>query len=162
MTETGVVGKSKGGCPAWVKLLLAGSLMLNVAVIGVITGHQMKDKGDNSGNRQVDWILRLVPENRRDFTKAHFRDIREPLKSLRTERRQHLTQIVTAIRTEPFTADRLTKILTARREAGSRTRSLVHDQLVVLITDFTPDERAYFAKGLEERIAEMQRRRGAN
>ncbi|MEM1297830.1 MAG: periplasmic heavy metal sensor [Pseudomonadota bacterium] len=162
MTKTGVVGKSQGGCPGWVKLLLVGSLMLNVLVIGVIAGHQMRDKDDKSGNRQVDWILRLVPEDRRDFTKAHFRDIREPLKSLRTERRQHLTQIVTAIRTEPFTADNLNKILTARRDAGSETRSLVHDRLVVLITEFSPDERAYFAKGLEERIANMQRRRSGN
>lgn len=162
MTETGV-GTSKGGCPAWVKLLLAGSLMLNVLVIGVIAGHQMQDKdAPKSGNRQVDWILRLVPEDRRDFTKAHFAEIREPLRSLRTERRQHLTQIVAAIRTEPFTPDPLTKVLTARRDAGAQTRTLVHERLVILMTEFTPEERAYFADGLEERITLLQRRKPAN
>ena len=160
MSEPGVASNSKGGCPAWAKLLLAASLMLNVAVIGVVAGHQMQEKDDKTGNRQVDWILRLVPEDRRDFTKDHFRDIREPLKSLRTERRQHLTQIVTAIRTEPFIPDALTKILTARREAGAQTRTLVHERLVILMTEFTPEERAYFASGLEERITQLQRRRG--
>lgn len=162
MTDTGV-DTNRGGSPLWMKLLLLGSLMINVAVIGIYAGHQMQDNkgyGAGSGNRQVEWILKLVPDERRDFTKEHFGDVRAQLRSLRQARRSKLNDIVVAVRTEPFVPDTLMKVLTERRAAGSETRTIVHERLVLLMAEFTPEERATFANRLEERIEQLRKRKG--
>lgn len=164
MTETGVeTGKTSGGCPRWMKLTLIVSLMLNVAVIGMFAGHNMK--GDEkaaggAGNRQVEWILRLVPEERRDYTKAHFGDIRDQMKSLRTERQEKLDDIVAAVRADPFIPDALAAALEDRRAASTQTRTLVHQRLVILMEEFRPEERAVFAERLEERVSNWRQARG--
>ena len=163
MTDTGVeTEKTRGGCPRWMKLALIVSLMLNVAVIGIIAGHNMKDgaRDPGVGNRQVEWILRLVPEDRRDFTKAHFAEVREPLKSLRTERREKLDEIITAVRADPFLPSELESVLEDRRTASFETRTLVHQRLVELMAVFSPEERAIFAERLEERVSSWRQARG--
>ncbi|MFK7943317.1 MAG: periplasmic heavy metal sensor [Paracoccaceae bacterium] len=160
MTETGIEN-NKGGCPRWMKLALIVSLMLNVAVVGIYAGFSMQDKRTGeSGNRQVDWILRLVPEDRRDFTKAQFGEVRDQLRSLREERRAKLDEIVSTVRTEPFDADALSVVLEGRRGANLQTKALVHERLIELMAEFSPAERAVFAERLEERVTRWRERRG--
>lgn len=158
MTETGV--ETQAGCPRWMKLALVVSLMLNVAIIGVVAGFNMKDKGAGSGNRQVDWILKLVPDERRDDTKAHFAEVRDELRGIRAERFEMLDRVVAVMRTEPFEADTFSAVLAERRSNGQASRAIVHERLSILLTEFTPAERAIFADRLEERIARWQKSRG--
>ena len=158
MTETGV---EKRGCPFWMKLVLLVSLMLNVAVVGFVATNRMKDdRQAESDDQQIRWILRLVPEDRRDFTKAHFGEVRGQLRSIRDTRRAQLDQIVGALRSEPFAPLQLEEVLATRRADSEAVRSIVHERLVVLLNEFTPAERAEFANGLEEQITRWRERTG--
>ena len=66
----------------WPKILLILSLVVNIVVIGLFAGHLMKPEQSGRGaDNQINWIIRLVPETRRDFTKAHFRTIRDDVRA---------------------------------------------------------------------------------
>ena len=156
-TSTGGAGAR---CPAWAKLLLIVSLALNAAVIGLYIAQPMKGKRSASGSRQIEWILELVPDDRRDFTKAHFADIRDELRALREQRSDYLDQIVGIVGKEPFVAEDLDLVLEERRDATVMRRKLVHDRLVSLLSEFSAEERAIFAERLAERIKEWRERRG--
>lgn len=158
MTETGV--EARLGCPRWMKLALIVSLMLNVAVVGIIAGHNMKDeRAKGAGNRQVQWILELVPDDRRDFAKAHFRDVRTRLQDIRAQRQEHLGQIIAAMRIEPFEPERFGAVLAERRNASLASRAIVHERLEALLGEFTPAERAIFAERLEARVSKWREHR---
>ena len=107
---TGTEG-STAGCPRWAKFLLIGSLALNAAVIGLYIAQPMKDRKGSGQNRQIEWILKLVPEDRRDFTKEIFASIRGDLRVLQDKRIEHFDQIISVIGTEPFMADDLSAAL---------------------------------------------------
>lgn len=148
------------GCPGWAKLLLIASLALNAGAIGFYATMSMKDGSkSDTGSRQIDWILKLVPDERRDFTKAHFADIRGELRALQATRNELLDQIVSAIRAEPFAPDALDAVLAERRAASLERRNLVHERLVSLMVEFTPEERTVFADRLTERLERLRARR---
>ena len=66
----------------WLKSILILSLAINVVVVGLFVGHLIrKDPGGQGASSQIRWIIKLVPEDRRDFTKTHFRDIRDDLRA---------------------------------------------------------------------------------
>lgn len=159
MTEETIQPQGRG-CPAWAKILLIGSLALNVAVVGLYAGHAMKDGKDRaSGNRQIEWILKLVPEDRRDFTKRHFADARNDLRALNGARLEQLDQIVSAIRNDPFDQAQLESALAGRRDTSLQRREIVHERLLSLMIAFEPEERQFFATGLEARLVTLKERR---
>ncbi len=151
---------ARAGCPGWAKLLLIGSLALNVAVVGVFAGSMMNksDKRGGAGN-QIEWILKFVPENRRDFTKAHFKAMRSELKAAHQMRRENIEQILSAVRAEPFSVEALQSAMDSRLDTKINRNRLVQDGLVTLLEQFTQDERVEFAQKLEARIKKAQQRR---
>ena len=155
---TGTEG-STSQCPRWAKLLLIASLAINAAVIGLYIAQPMKERKGSGQNRQIEWILKLVPEDRRDFTKEHFAGIRGDLRALQDKRIEHFDQIIAVIGTEPFAPEHLDAALQDRRDASTKRRKLVHDKLVELLAAFSPEERALFASRLQERIDKWQERR---
>lgn len=156
-------GASTRRCPVWVKGLLVVSLAANVIVLGLVAGQALKGHGGgDSPDRQVRWIIRLVPENRRDETRAHFREIRDDMRALGQARNERMTDIVDAIRVQPFSEETLQGALGDRRAATLERRVLVQDRLVSLLSGFTDEERATFADNLDDylkRLEERQERR---
>lgn len=149
-----------GGCPRWMKFALIGSVAVNLAIAGLFIGNAVRDKPGARGiGNQVEWIIRMVPDHRRDFTKAHFVDIRDDLRVSRKRRDAHLDEIVALIRAEPFDAETLTGALEIRRQSSTARRLLVHDRLVALLSAFTEAERAVFAERLEANLAKRRARR---
>lgn len=147
----------KTGCPAWVKIVLIASLGLNIAGLGVLAGHGMKDR-EGGANRQVDWIIRLVPDERRDFAKAHFESRRDDMRKARRDRIALMNRITEVIRQEPFLPEELNSALQARRAASEARKRIVHDGLVSMLAEFNAAERATFTTRLEEQLARAQKR----
>lgn len=159
MTDQSTTAGSTG-CPRWAKFLLIASLALNAGAIGFYATMSMKDqRKSDTGSRQIDWILKLVPDERRDFTKAHFRGIRGELRALQAIRNELLDQIVATIRTEPFARETLDEVLADRRSASDTRRRLVHERLADLMAEFTPEERTLFADRLDERLTRLRAQR---
>ena len=88
-----------GRTPGWIKAALIASLVVNVAVIGLFIGASMKLKERRGGgaNQQIEWILRLVPDDRHAFTKEKFEAKRDDLRKARADRARHMEAIVAAI-----------------------------------------------------------------
>ncbi len=148
------------GCPRWVKIALIGSLALNLIVIGMFAGHAIRDTRDGaSANRQVEWIIRLMPEKRRDFAKAEFEPLREVLALEQRKRLQHLAEIVDAIRSDPFVPETLSAVLETRRLASIKRREIVQEQLVTTLNEFTASERLEFANNIDDQIRKLQKLR---
>ena len=151
---------NRAGCPSWMKIALVTSLVINVAVIGLFVGAGMKRDGREGGaNRQIGWIIEIVPESRREFTKAKFDARRDDLRKARAARAKHMQEIVAAIRAEPFAPETLEYAMRMRRAAGEERRTIVHTTLTEILVEFNPDERGQFADELEERLAAWMKRK---
>ncbi|MEM7060166.1 MAG: periplasmic heavy metal sensor [Pseudomonadota bacterium] len=150
-----------GGTPAWMKMALVASLVVNVAVIGLFIGASMKSDGKREGgaNRQIAWIIELVPEERRDFTEAKFEAKRDDMRKARAARAKHMEEIVTAIRAEPFSPETLEYAMRMRRAAGEDRRTIVHSTLTEILVEFNPEERTEFANRLEDRLDRWMKRK---
>ncbi|MEM9140118.1 MAG: hypothetical protein AAGB15_09830 [Pseudomonadota bacterium] len=148
-----------GRCPAWMKATLVLSLAANIGIAGLFLGNQMKEKENAYGaNRQIAWILKLVPDEQHDFTKAQFEARRDELRKAHTERDRHMDAIVRAIRAEPFSPEELNRAMRLRREAGDVRRVIVHKELLDVLVAFSRTDRALFADRLEERLDQMSDR----
>ena len=160
-SETGTADHPGGG--RWLKIVLILSLAINVVVVGLYVGHLIRKEPPAQGaNSQIRWIIKLVPEARRDFTKEHFRGIRDDLRAAGMKRGRHMDAIVAAIRTEPFSEEALQAALQARRDGSKLRQEMVQEQLVSLLAEFTADERAEFAENLDGFLARMKERSGGN
>lgn len=151
--EPGTVTSTKAkGCPGWMKALLVVSLVANIAIAGLFIGHGMKDKPGGGANRQINWIIELVPENKREAVEDRYAKRREDMRKTRADRARHMRSIIAAIRAEPFSPEELSRHMRLRREAGDARRTIVHTELIAVLVEFSPDERQHFADRIEERV----------
>lgn len=152
-------GKPQGRCPAWLKVALVLSLAANVAIVGLFIGSRMQgDKDAYGANRQISWILKLVPEARHEATKEKFEARRDDLRKTQAERNRQLQAIVRAIRADPFSPEELDRAMRLRREAGDERRVIVHSELIEILGSFTPADRQVFADRMEERMVGLVKR----
>ncbi len=143
--------------PIWMRALLIASLAVNVAVIGVVTGYKMKDGEDTRAlSRQVSWIVRMVPDHRKEFALTHFAGFREQLIASRMAQMGDLDRILAAVRTDPFEAQELRVALEVRRASSDSRRVIVHEGLVTLLEQFEQEERLTFANNLEARLEKVR------
>lgn len=143
----------------WPKILLILSLAVNVIVIGLFAGHTIQREPSVRGpERQINWIIKLVPEAQRDATKEHFREIRDDVRATYKQRGEHLLAIAAVIRSEPFETSALEAALQARRDGSQARQELVQSHLVELLEGFSPEERTEFAGNLEGFIERLRER----
>ncbi|WP_291729534.1 periplasmic heavy metal sensor [Leisingera sp. F5] len=141
----------------WLKLLLAGSLALNLAVIGIATGVAWRYSGKEKHWKRPPEIGAII-----------FRDLdRETRKALRQEaggghgsyaKRRHAEgkTVIEALRSDDFDAGALLTVLKGQAEARHAFHTKVQETWVNKVAEMSPQERAEFADRLEER---MERRR---
>lgn len=142
-----------GGCPIWVKALLALSLVANMAIAGLYVGQMSKTKERKRGTeRQISWILKFVPEARHADAEKLFDGKRDEIRTLYRDRGKYLDEVIVAIRAEPFSPETVVAAMRARRENSGARRLIVEQTLVDLLQTFNADERAYFADQMEIRI----------
>ena len=145
-------GGTVRGCPAWVKVLLVLSLVANMVILGLYVGQMSKPKRERGAERQIGWIVKFVPEAKRDAAETLFDAKRDDIRKSYRERSKHLELIVEAIRAEPYAPETLIAAMRDRRENSNARRLIIEDTLVELLADFTPEERAHFAAQMEARM----------
>lgn len=139
-------------CPAWVKLLLVLSLVANMVVVGLYVGQMSKPKRERGADRQIGWILKFVPEDKRADAEELFESKRDEIRKHYRERPKHLELIVEAIRAEPYSPETLVAAMRDRRANSTARRLIIEETLVELLSGFTPAERMYFASQMEDRM----------
>ena len=151
--------EGKPGMKLWLKLLLAGSLALNLAVIGLAAGAAWRysDK-DKHWKRPLDIGAMIFRELDRDTRKALRHEAGGSHGSYIKRRRAEGREVIGMLRSDPFDADGLQALLQGQAEARHAFHSKVQDAWVSKLAAMTPEERADFASRLEERMQRRGRR----
>lgn len=146
-----------------VKIVLALSLALNLAVAGVFAGAAFRAHGDDGTGRRTVRDVNFSP-----FTEALTRDQRRAmlgrlsqggtgLRDMRAQMRSDLDDVVAALRATPFDPAAVEAAF-ARQGARLSTRADVGRQaLVGLLLSMSDGERAAFVARLEETRARHQK-----
>lgn len=162
MTEpTPVARAAKTG--RGVKIVLAMSLALNLAVAGVVGGAALRSYGDGDGRRQVARDLNFGP-----FTDAltrpqlremlaHLGDGRGGLRDMRAQIRGDMDAVLAALQAEPFDPAEVEAVLTRQSERLTARADSGRKALVAVILAMSPEDRAAFTA----RLAEVVTRRPA-
>jgi uncharacterized membrane protein len=144
--------------PRWMKLLLVVSLTANLAVAGLYLGHRLKGPRDPE-DRRVSWVYRVLPEARHDEARAMFAANRGELEA-QLEQMQGVHQhIADAIAAEPFDEQALLAAFAARRDQVVKMHATVQGQLVSILEQLTPEERAEVAERVRKGAKRWAERR---
>ncbi len=139
------------------RLLLFGSLALNLLVAGIVVGSLAAGRGGGDRPPRIGFDLgplaaMLDPADRR----AILREVRQT-PGLRpagpAQRRRGLEQVAGLLRAEPFDPAALAAILAAQREAGERVVSAAQEAFIAHLAAVGPAERARYADRLETELA---------
>ena len=134
-------------CPAWVKLIMVLSLAGNFAVLGVLIGHGLREPEHRGrGARSIDWIIGMVPEQRREFAMAYFAEARDQIEAAYVDRGPEIDAVLAAIRAEPYHPAALNSALNEMLDRRPRSRAIVRERLLSLLAEFTPAERDVFRR----------------
>jgi uncharacterized membrane protein len=148
--------------PAWMKLLLLVSLIGNAVVVGILCGTMLQDKRrpEEPGlSRTQTRILYMVPESKREATRTILLARKDEIEAAREAQFTAQAEMMAALKSEPFSADRLAAALAARHDASGRYWGIGYEQIADVAVALTPEERAAFADAIEEQYRRWQERR---
>lgn len=139
------------------RIALAISVALNLAVAGVVAGAAMKHRPDG-GRMEMGRELGFGA-----FSEALSRDDRRALREallakapdLRDNRRQRgqdAQALLAALRADPFAPEALAAIMDSQQQRMESQLQLGQDLLREFLISMTPEARAAFAGRLEERL----------
>ena len=95
----------------WVKFALIGSVALNCLAIGIIGGYALTapDGPKRGGERFVGRLIKVLPEERRDFARTIMMQDRDKMQSLRRDMNAADRTVIQVLNAETFSVDALLK-----------------------------------------------------
>ena len=146
--------ETKGKTRRWTRVLLIGSVALNVLIIGVVGGAAIAIKGDGDRPAPTDrfgaaHIKALSFEDKRAVGRA----IRKAYRSADVDHRadhNHYKEALAVLRSSPLDEAALTDLVNRLDMAGERRRALARDVFLAQIVSMSDAERAAYADRLEE------------
>lgn len=150
--------EGKRGMKLWLKLLLAGSLALNLAVIGLAAGAAWRFSGKHRDWHRPPSVGAMIFGTLDRETRKALRQEAGGEHGSYGERRQAEGQaVIAALRSEAFDAGSLLQMLQGQADARHDFHTKVQEAWVRKLAGMTAEERHAFAGRMEER---MQRRGG--
>ncbi|MBR9765014.1 MAG: periplasmic heavy metal sensor [Rhodobacteraceae bacterium] len=142
------------------RVLLFGSLALNLAVAGLVVG--VLTRTPIKGPPRPDHVagaltFALSPEDRRAIGREVFREMRQTGAG-RPDRRAEYARVLAALRADPFQPEELRQVFAHQRDTALRFQQAGQKALMAHLMAMTPEQRLAFADRLEEGL-ERQRDR---
>lgn len=140
--------------PKWMKIALAVSVALNLAVVGMAGGAAWRFHSDGGAPGPVrdlgfgPFSEALAPDDRAAMRKE-FLETRGDFRQVRREFRADFAAMLAALRAETFDAAALQAVLDRQRARGAEMAEVGSRLLGERIAAMTPDERRAFADRLE-------------
>ena len=139
--------------PLWIKILLAVSLALNLAVVGLVAGFAMRG-GPMAGRTPaigyaMPYVLALPHDMRRDVFGAVRQDKSYPN---RRARREEYRRMISALRATPFDAAAVEAILARQAEGASRVQSAAQAAWLKAVARLSDEERMTYTKRMEDAL----------
>ncbi|MGC9448590.1 periplasmic heavy metal sensor [Cereibacter johrii] len=154
MTDMTPTPPSASRAPRWIKVALALSVALNLAVVGMAGGAIWRFRADDDMRGPVrdlgfgPFAEALAPEDRKEMRRA-FLDERGDFRMIRREMREDFRAMLATLRAEPYDAAALQAVLDRQQRRGAETAALGSRLLGARIEAMTPEERRAFADRLE-------------
>ena len=147
MTET----DTRKRCPLWVRILLAASLALNLAVVGLVAGLMLRGPGPLRGggpglSYALPYIVALDRSDRRAVLGAVRKD---PDLPDRAARRAQFADMLTALRAEPWDRDAVRAVLAQQADGVARVQAVAQEAWLDTIAEMSPQQRADYADTVE-------------
>ena len=139
-------------CPLWVKILLALSLALNLAIAGLVAGFMMRGPGPlRGGGPGLSYALPYIIAMERGDRRAVLGAVRDnPDLPDRSARRAQFDQMLTALRADPFERETVRDVLRSQADGGARVQSVAQAAWLDRIAAMTVAERAAYADQVEQ------------
>jgi uncharacterized membrane protein len=153
----------------WPKILLAVSLFFNLLVLGAIAGAHLRDGRDPgrfpppdraamNGTGFAPFFDALPREARGEIGKA-LRARGEAARPDRAALEAEFTEIIAALRAEPFERTALEAVMAAQQARVSLRVEAGRAALLDVLAGMSPAERAAFAERMEQRLVRGERMR---
>ena len=149
--------------PVWVRILLTGSLALNLLIIGVVAGTlanrggSERDGSPRLRDAGLGPVAAILSSDQRESLRGQLRQHAGDLRKNRELMREDVLKILAALRAEVFDAAAFAQTLEAQRSTMSGRIEIGHRALLEATTSATPEQRADMADRLEKAL-----RRGGN
>lgn len=142
----------------WLRLLLFGSLALNLLVVGLVAGAMVRfgKPGVDRPPRSVGTMLyRELP---REDRRALWRESSRSGGDVKERRRAEGMAVTAALRQVPFDPDALSTVLTAQAAEREQFHRAVQDRWLARVTGMSDAERAGYADRLEHAMTRHHRK----
>ncbi len=145
--------------PIWVKVLLAVSLALNLAIAGFVGGsimrvqNEARQEGPGAG---FAFIKALEREDRR----VTLRDMRDASRAARRVSRQEMAEILEVMRADELDQDKLRALLDNQVARIGDVQLRISASVFDLVTGMTPEARKAYADRVEGIMKQGPRPKG--
>ena len=138
------------GCPVWVKLLMVASLTLNLVVVGLVIGQQLRPPPEI----RSDWVLEIVPPELRDQVETIIANDRPKLNALAREQLDLREQLLDYLMASDgdYAEDTIASYLEKHRLLHAESRALKHSQFVRSLSLMDPEDRVRAGEMLGKRF----------
>ena len=129
-----------GRMPLWGRVVLIGSVALNLLIVGSLIG--MGIGGHSHGWHGERKLLRHIAKDQRDDIRGILRKHREDVRPLRQEIRKNRRAVVDYLRQETIDAQKLESMLVALEEQHKDVRDKLRAMIMELSVKLKPEDRA--------------------
>ena len=139
------------------RIALAISVALNLAITGMVAGTMMRNHSDGGRTGQVrelgfgPYTEALSREDRVALRQA-FLTKSPDARQIKRQRRDDALAVLNALRATPFVPDALTAVMQAQQQRTARQLELGQTVLRDFLITLSPADRAAFANRLEDRL----------
>lgn len=149
----------------WMIPLLVASLAVNLIVVGIVIGALLSPDGPRrggDGQRSVRGVVgepffRALPEDARREMVRDLMANRDRARENRAALRQRFEAFLAALRSDPFDAAEVGRLLGEQRGAAVRRQELGEELLLKRLEAMSAEERAAYADALEDRLRNFRR-----
>ena len=136
----------------WLRIVLAGSLGLNLAVAGLAVGSMIRFRDEAKPRPGPTFGVMLF----RELDRGERRSLRQQAggdhRSFHDRRRAEGEAVLTLLRADPFEADALSGLLDVQAKTGHDFQNSVQQAWVKKVETMSVEERADYADELQERM----------
>ena len=161
MDEAAIAKPTSG---RWLRIALAISVALNLAILGLVAGALIRNHGpmqDGAMARDLGFgpfTEALSDQDRKKLRQAFLAkapEFRDDRRAMRLES----TALLDQLRAVPFDADGLRKVFDSQHQRNTERLNLGQTLMLDLVVGMTDEERLAFASRLEVQLAKKPKRR---
>lgn len=143
----------RGGMRPWMKLLLAASLAANLAVAGLAIGAALRWHDREHPGHRPPTVGSMIFRNLDRETRLELRRRAAGEYGSHADRRRTEGEaVIAALRSDPFDAQQLERLLREHADARYAFQLSVHEAWLAQLGKMTPKERKRYARRLEENL----------